>query len=82
MGKPLFTCPECRAGFRRIELSSRQSAWGEYRCPICETLLEVFDGSTEVGLPSHRPIGSETRRIIDPLFAFAGDEAIVSDELI
>jgi hypothetical protein len=42
------TCPDCRAGFRRIELSSRQGARGEYRCPICDTLLEEFDGSTEV----------------------------------
>ena len=48
MKKNDVTCPDCRAGFRRIELSSRQGARGEYRCLICDTLLEVFDGSTEV----------------------------------
>jgi transposase-like protein len=39
------TCPECGAGFRRIELSSRQGTKGEYRCPACEEVLEVLDGS-------------------------------------
>ena len=48
MKKDDITCPDCRAGFRRIELSSRRGARGEYHCPICDTLLEVFDGSTEV----------------------------------
>ena len=48
MKKQDITCPECRAGFRRIELSSRRGERGEYRCPICDALLEVFDGSTEV----------------------------------
>jgi len=41
-------CPKCSAGFRRIELSSRRSAPSEYRCPVCHTLIEVLDGSTEV----------------------------------
>ena len=42
------SCPECNAGFRRIELVSRRSEPGEYRCPICDTPLETFDGSTQV----------------------------------
>jgi predicted Zn finger-like uncharacterized protein len=41
-------CPECGAGFRRIELSSRPGTKGEYRCPPCSTLLEVFDGDNLV----------------------------------
>ena len=42
------TCPECDAGFRRIELSSRMGAPSEYRCPVCNTLIEVLDVSKEV----------------------------------
>ena len=42
------TCPECGAGFLRIELSSQHGLPGEYRCPVCDTLLETFDGSTEI----------------------------------
>jgi hypothetical protein len=30
-------CPECNAGFRRIELSSRMGALSEYRCPYAIT---------------------------------------------
>jgi transposase-like protein len=41
-------CSECGAGFRRIELGSRRGTAGEFRCPLCNHLLEVFDGSTEV----------------------------------
>ena len=41
-------CPKCNAGLRRIELSSLRSAKSEYRCPICEQVLEVFDGSKKV----------------------------------
>jgi transposase-like protein len=39
------TCPECGAGFRRIELLSRQGSKGEIRCPTCDGILEVLDGS-------------------------------------
>ena len=46
-------CPKCNAGLRRIELSSLRSAKGEYRCPICEQVLEVFDGSKNC-LSPHR----------------------------
>ena len=42
------TCPDCNAGFRRIELSSQTGAPSEYRCPVCDTLIEVLDGSKEV----------------------------------
>jgi hypothetical protein len=36
----------CRgAGFRRLELSSKPGSRGEYRCPACSSVLEVFDGS-------------------------------------
>jgi transposase-like protein len=41
-------CPQCKAGFRRIELASRKGVAGEYRCPLCQYLLEVFDGSTDI----------------------------------
>ena len=42
------TCPECNAGFRRIELSSRRRAPSQYRCPVCDAVIEVLDGSKEV----------------------------------
>jgi predicted Zn finger-like uncharacterized protein len=48
MKKQDVSCPECHAGFRRIELTSIRGKRGEYRCPICDTLLESFDGSTKV----------------------------------
>jgi hypothetical protein len=41
-------CTECSAGFRRIELGSRRGTVGEFRCPLCNHLLEAFDGSTEI----------------------------------
>jgi uncharacterized Zn-finger protein len=45
MKKGDVTCPHCGAGFRRIELSSEPGTKGEYHCPACSNLLEVFDGS-------------------------------------
>jgi hypothetical protein len=42
------TCPNCCAGYRRIQLDSRQGRPGEYHCLVCDHLLEVFDGSAEV----------------------------------
>ncbi|MGY4475978.1 hypothetical protein [Bradyrhizobium sp. USDA 3364] len=45
MKKTDVTCPCCGAGFRRLELWSEPGSNGEYRCPVCETALEVFDGS-------------------------------------
>jgi len=48
MRKGDVICPECNAGFRRIELASRHGTAGEFRCPLCAHVLEVFDGSTEI----------------------------------
>ena len=48
MKKDDVTCPQCGAGFRRLELPFKQGTKGEYRCPACETVLEKFDGSTLV----------------------------------
>jgi len=42
------TCPNCFAGYRRIQLYSRAGRPGEYRCRVCDCLLEVFDDSVEV----------------------------------
>jgi hypothetical protein len=42
------TCPECGAGFRRLELTSRAGTRGEYRCPACDAVLEKFDGGVLV----------------------------------
>ena len=44
------TCPECSAGYRRIELVSKKGTPGEFRCLLCDHMLEVFDGATEVAL--------------------------------
>jgi len=41
-------CPQCNSGFRRIELASRTGTAGEFRCPLCQLVLEVFDGSTQI----------------------------------
>jgi predicted Zn finger-like uncharacterized protein len=48
MNKRDVTCPDCNAGFRRVEMSSWRSDPGEYRCPVCNALIEVLDGSKEV----------------------------------
>ena len=50
MRKSDVTCPDCRAGYRRIELMTRTGTRGEFRCLTCDHLLEVFDGSHEVAL--------------------------------
>jgi hypothetical protein len=44
------TCPECGAGYRRIELISGPGDRGEFRCLVCDHLLEAFDGSRTVAL--------------------------------
>jgi transposase-like protein len=48
MRKGDVTCPECSAGYRRIELFSILGKPGQYRCIVCSRVLEAFDGSTEV----------------------------------
>jgi predicted Zn finger-like uncharacterized protein len=50
MIKSDVTCPECSAGYRRIELASGSGTKGEFRCLVCNHLLEVFDGAKEVAL--------------------------------
>jgi hypothetical protein len=50
MKKSDLTCPACHAGYRRIELTSRPGVKGEYRCLLCDEVLEKFDGSTDVAI--------------------------------
>jgi transposase-like protein len=50
MRKSDVTCPKCHAGYRRIELATRPGMRGEFRCCVCDHLLERFDGSSEVAL--------------------------------
>ena len=50
MKKSDIICPECQAGYRRVELTSRAGPKGEYRCLTCNHVLETFDGSTDVAL--------------------------------
>jgi predicted Zn finger-like uncharacterized protein len=50
MKKSDIACPKCHAGYRRIELASRPGAKGEFRCLLCDHVLEVLDGSTEVAI--------------------------------
>ncbi|MTV16221.1 hypothetical protein FDV58_09835 [Bradyrhizobium elkanii] len=45
MKKTDVTCSNCGAGFRRIELWSKPGDKGEYHCPVCDSALEVFDGT-------------------------------------
>jgi transposase-like protein len=48
MRKSDVICPECGAGYRRIELATRSGKQGEFRCLICDHLLEYLDGSSEI----------------------------------
>ena len=48
MKKGDVTCPDCFAGYRRIELESQKGKVGHYKCLICERVLEIFDGSREI----------------------------------
>jgi transposase-like protein len=43
-------CPKCKAGYRHLEVASGKQTRGEYRCLVCDDLLEVFDGSAEVAI--------------------------------
>jgi transposase-like protein len=50
MKKGDIICPECKAGYRRIELATWRGSKGEFRCLLCDHLLEVFDGSSQVAI--------------------------------
>ena len=50
MRKSDLSCPECRAGYRRVELVSRKGSKGEFRCLLCNHVLEVFDGETDIAI--------------------------------
>ncbi|KWV47799.1 hypothetical protein AS156_19380 [Bradyrhizobium macuxiense] len=50
MRKSDVMCPTCQAGYRRIELTSKGGVAGEFRCLVCDQVLELMDGSTEVAL--------------------------------
>ena len=50
MKKSDVICPDCSAGYRRIELVSKKGTRGEFRCLMCNHLLETFDDSTQVAL--------------------------------
>ena len=50
MNKSDISCPNCHAGYRRIELTSRPGTKGEFRCLLCDQLLETFDGSSDVAI--------------------------------
>lgn len=50
MKKSDVMCARCNAGYRRIELATRSGKSGEFRCLICNHLLESFDGTSEVAL--------------------------------
>jgi hypothetical protein len=45
-----ITCPGCNAGYSRIELISKNGFRGEFRCLVCDHVLEVFDGRTETAI--------------------------------
>jgi rubredoxin len=50
MKKSDIICPSCGAGYRRVELASGAHTTGEYRCLLCDYVLEVFDGRYEVAI--------------------------------
>jgi transposase-like protein len=43
-------CPNCGSGYRRIELATRPGNRGEFRCLLCDEVLELFDGAHEVAI--------------------------------
>ena len=50
MKKSDVICPKCHAGYRRVELVSKKGTRGEFRCLVCDEVLEVHDGSTDVAM--------------------------------
>ena len=50
MKKSDIICPNCNAGYRRVELYSGKGTTGEFRCLLCDHVLETFDGTREVAI--------------------------------
>ena len=50
MRKSDIICPNCHAGYRRVELASNKGTTGGFHCLLCDQLLEVFDGNTEIAI--------------------------------
>jgi transposase-like protein len=48
MIKSAVQCPNCSAGYQRIELVSRKGKPGSYSCVLCKKPLEMFDGSSQI----------------------------------
>jgi hypothetical protein len=48
--KVRIICPECGAGYRRIEVASGNGTKGDFRCLLCNHVLEIFDGSAEIAI--------------------------------
>ncbi|WP_225117229.1 zinc-ribbon domain-containing protein [Bradyrhizobium sp. BRP22] len=41
-------CPRCEAGYRRIEVESLPGRPGEFRCLVCNEVLERYSGTPYV----------------------------------
>jgi hypothetical protein len=67
MRKSDVQCLDCGAGYRRIELTSREGQPGSFKCVICARLLETFDGSHEVAyrltVNPERPAGRTDKKL-------------------
>jgi hypothetical protein len=50
MRKSDLTCPDCNAGYRRVELTSKKGLRGEFHCLACDHVLETLDGCTEIAI--------------------------------
>jgi transposase-like protein len=48
MKKSDVICPNCKAGYRRVEIVSGEGSEGVYNCRVCDRVLETFDGSAQV----------------------------------
>jgi hypothetical protein len=48
MKKSDVTCSKCHADFHRIELWSLPGIKGEFNCPVCDAVLEIFDGNRKI----------------------------------
>jgi hypothetical protein len=74
MQKSDVICPKCNAGYRRLQLFSQKGTAGEYRCRLCDHVLEVLDGSTSVAyrltVQSERASNKGSPRLADSLQRF------------